>query len=309
MSQVHSNGSSNGSKNGSANGSKNGTSNGSASAVMPFEVSGYALVVGAAGGIGREIGFSFAEAGAKGVLFADLNYEGAAAAAEASKAVASSPEYQPLPVKVNVTNRESVQAMVDYAAKEFGRIDYCINAVGIDGRENVPMDEADIGDFERVMDINTKSIFIVTGAVAKYMKNQEPLKVNIKRHGTRDLGRGAIVNISSALGVCAVPNKVAYVTSKHAITGITRATVMDYKQYNIRCNQVCPTWVRTPMSEEEYKRVPQLRAAIERLPAAGRLIEPDEIASACLYLCTPSAAYLNGHILTLDSGILSGPTL
>lgn len=84
---------------------------------------------------------------------------------------------------------------------------------------------------------------------------------------------------------------------------------MDFKSYGIRCNQVCPVWVRTPMYEEECRRVPQTPQILEKLAAVERPLEPDEVASACLYLCSPSAVYYNGATLTLDSGILVGPTL
>lgn len=82
---------------------------------------------------------------------------------------------------------------------------------------------------------------------------------------------------------------------------------MDFKAAGIRCNQVGPTWVRTPMFEEECKRVPQTPQILEQMCAVKRPIEPDEVASACLYLCSPSAVYINGTLLTMDSGILVGP--
>ncbi|KAI1451686.1 NAD(P)-binding protein [Annulohypoxylon moriforme] len=272
-----------------------------------FQLNGFAIIVGAAGGVGKEVGLSFAEAGAKGILFADINYEAAAQAAEASKDIALSPAYRALSVKVDVVDVHSVQEMVDLAAKEFGRIDYCINAAGVDVAEYVPFDQTDPSDYDRVLGINTKSIFLVTRAVAKVMQAQEPAQVTLKRHGTRDLGRGSIVNVSSAMALVAVPHKVPYATSKHAITGLTRSCAMDYKSAGIRCNQVCPVWIRTPMLEEECKRVPETAEFIKRAAAVGRPLEPDEVASACVYLCSPSAVYMNGTTLTLDSGLLAGP--
>ncbi|KAI1654710.1 NAD(P)-binding protein [Daldinia decipiens] len=274
-----------------------------------FQVSGYTILVGAGGGIGTELGATFAEAGSRGVLFADINYEGAAKAAESSKKVALAKDYKAVAVKVNVTDAKSVQEMVDVAVKEFGRIDYVVNAAGVDGRRNVPFDQADVADFDRVFDINAKSILYVTQSVAKVMKAQDSAKIELGRHGVKDLGRGSIVNISSILGISALPNKVAYITSKHAVGGLTRACAVDYKAIGIRCNQVCPSWVDTPMSHEEYNRIPQLRGLIEQLPAAGRLIAPYEVASACLYLCTPAAYYINGSTLTLDSCVLVGPAV
>ncbi|KAI0883671.1 NAD(P)-binding protein [Annulohypoxylon maeteangense] len=272
-----------------------------------FQLNGFAIVVGAAGGVGKEVGLSFAEAGAKGILFADIDYEAATKVAEASKALALSPTYRALSVKVDVVDVNSVQGMIDLTAKEFGRIDYCINAAGVDVAEYVPFDQTDPDDYDRVLGINTKGIFLVTRAVAKFMQSQEPAQITLKRHGARDLGRGSIVNVSSAMALVAVPNKVPYTTSKHAITGLTRACAMDYKSAGIRCNQVCPVWIRTPMLEEEFQRVPETAAFVKKVAAVGRPLESDEVASACVYLCSPSAVYINGTTLTLDSAILAGP--
>ncbi|KAI1392345.1 NAD(P)-binding protein [Hypoxylon trugodes] len=274
-----------------------------------FQISGFAIVVGAAGGIGKEVGLTFAEAGAKGVLFADINYEGVTEAAEASKAIATSPNYRALSVKVDVVDVNSVQEMIDLAAKEFGRIDYCINAAGVDVAEYVPFDETTPEDYDRVLDINTKNIFLVTKAVVKVMQNQQPTQNNLGRHGIRDLGRGSIVNISSVMAFGAVPHKLPYTTSKHAITGITRACALDYKLAGIRCNQVCPIWVKTPMLVEESKRLPGVPGLIEKLTPFKRPIEPDEVASACVYLCSPSAVNISGSSVILDSGLMSGFSL
>ncbi|KAI4864862.1 NAD(P)-binding protein [Hypoxylon rubiginosum] len=273
-----------------------------------FQLSGFAIIVGAAGGIGKEVAFTFAEAGAKGVLLADIDYEAAAKVAETSKGLASCPTYRALSVKVDVVDIASVQAMVDLAAKEFGRIDYCVNAAGVDVAEYVPFDQTDPDDYDRVLGINTKGIFLICRAVGKVMQSQEPKQINLGRHGTRDLGRGCIVNVSSALSLCAVPHEVPYTTSKHAVTGITRSFAMDFKAAGIRCNQVCPTWVRTPMYEEECRRNPQTPQIVKNISAVKRPLEPDEVASACLYLCSPSAVYINGTLLTMDSGILVGPS-
>ncbi|KAI1771757.1 NAD(P)-binding protein [Hypoxylon cercidicola] len=273
-----------------------------------FQLSGFAIIVGAAGGIGKEVAFTFAEAGAKGILFADIDHEAVAKAAETSKGLASCPTYRALSTKVDVVDVASVQAMVDLAAREFDRIDYCVNAAGVDVAEYVPFEDTDPDDYDRVLGINTKSIFLICRAVGKVMKSQDPNQISLGRHGTRDLGRGCIVNVSSAMSFCAVPHKVPYTTSKHAITGITKSFAADFKAARIRCNQVCPVWVRTPMYEEECKRVPQTPQILEHLAAAKRPLEPDEVASACLYLCSPSAVYINGTLLTMDSGILVGPS-
>ncbi|RYO84487.1 hypothetical protein DL764_009319 [Monosporascus ibericus] len=188
-----------------------------------FRLDGFAIVVGAAGGIGREVALTFAEAGVKGILLADINSEAVAQVADQSKALASNPNYRSIPTTVNVADVTSVDAMVNLAKEEFDRIDYCVNAFGVDVAAYVPFDETDPDDYDRVLGINTKGVFLVTRAVARVMKSQEPVSVDLGRHGLRDVGRGAIVNISSAMALVAVPAKVPYTTSKHAVTGVTKA--------------------------------------------------------------------------------------
>ncbi|RYP71207.1 hypothetical protein DL771_005007 [Monosporascus sp. 5C6A] len=190
-----------------------------------FRLDGFAIVVGAAGGIGREVALTFAEAGVKGILLADINSEALAQVADQSKALASNPNYRSISTTVNVADVASVDALVSLAKEQFDRIDYCVNAFGVDVAAYVPFDETDPDDYDRVLGINTKGVFLVTRAVAKVMKSQEPVSVDLGRHGFRDVGRGAIVNVSSAMALVAVPAKVPYTTSKHAVTGVTKAAV------------------------------------------------------------------------------------
>ncbi|KAI0172144.1 NAD(P)-binding protein [Hypoxylon sp. FL1284] len=274
-----------------------------------FRTDGFAIVVGATGGIGREVAFTIAEAGAKGILLADLDIEAVAKVADQCKTLASNPDCRCISTAVNVTDAASVDAMVNLAKAKFGRVDYCINSFGVDVAVYVPFDETDPDDYDRVLGINTKGIFLVTRAVAKVMKAQEPVSVDLGRHGPRDVGRGSIVNVSSAMALVAVSGKVPYTTSKHAITGVTKAAAMDFKASGIRINQVCPIWVRTPMFEEECRRIPQTPEFVEKLSPLKRAIEPDEVASACLYLCSPATVYLNGVTVTMDSGMTVGPMI
>ncbi|KAI0435008.1 NAD(P)-binding protein [Xylaria sp. FL1042] len=274
-----------------------------------FKLDGVALVVGAAGGIGREVVFTFAEAGVKGILLADVNAEASAQAAEQSKSLATNPEYKCLSTRVDVVDAESVEKMVNLAVETFGRVDYCISAFGVDVAEYVPFQNTTPEDYDRVLGINTKGPFLVTRAISKVMLAQDPVQVDLGRLGKRDAGRGSIVNVSSAMALVAVPAKAPYTTSKHAVTGVTKAAAMDLKSAGIRVNQVCPTWVRTPMFEEECRRIPQTPEVINKISPIKRAIEPDEVAAACLYLCSPSTVAVNGLTLTMDTGLLVGPVI
>ena len=87
----------------------------------------------------------------------------------------------------------------------------------------VPVDQVSEDDYDRVLGINTKGVFLLSKAVIKVMKTQEPLKVQTSRHGARDIGRGAIVNIASVLSTFALPGRLSYVASKHAVVGLGRS--------------------------------------------------------------------------------------
>ncbi|KAF2230898.1 NAD(P)-binding protein [Viridothelium virens] len=273
-----------------------------------FRIDGFTVIIGGTGGIGKETGFTFAESGVKGILFADVDGVASANVAEESKQIATNSKYKALSTKIDIADAQSVQEMVDLAVKEFGRIDYCINAAGVDVAEYIPATETSEVDYDRVMDINAKGAFLVGRAVAKIMKEQDPISITLPRHGARNLGRGSIVNVASAMSYGVVPAKLPYATSKHALLGITRALAMDLKGFGIRVNQVSPIWVKTPMFEEECRRVPSMPEVVNKIVPTQRAVAPDEVASAIQYLCGPSAVFVNGSGLLLDAGLLLGPT-
>ena len=176
-------------------------------------------------------------------------------------------------------------------------------------------------DFDRVMGANAKGVMTCTRAVSKVMLGQESRQVTT-RNGTRDIGRGSIVNLGSANSYAALPGKVAYVASKHAMMGITKTAgqfplgslinsieadkfrqALDCASKGVRVNAVCPTWVRTPMVEEECKKNPELAGAIKAMSPLGRAAELDEVVGVILFLCSPSASYVTGTGLVVDAGL------
>ncbi|KAI2469108.1 hypothetical protein F4781DRAFT_431626 [Annulohypoxylon bovei var. microspora] len=154
------------------------------------QLDGIALIVGGAA-------FSLAEAGAKVVVFADMNGETAKSSSEESKKYASNKDYQTTTFKMNVQDNKSVQDMVDFVVKEFGRVDYAVNAAGVDNGVHAPISETDIENFDRIMNINTRGNLICVRAQTAAMRKQEP-KTWTSRNGTRDVGRGVIINLASA---------------------------------------------------------------------------------------------------------------
>ncbi|CAG8954692.1 hypothetical protein HYFRA_00004614 [Hymenoscyphus fraxineus] len=266
-------------------------------------LTGFALVTGAGAGIGQEVGFAFAEAGAAGVLFADLHLENATANAETSKEYAGNPSYIALAIQVDVRVPESVQAMVDFARGAFGRLDYCVNSAGVGATSLLATKEIDIANFDTTLSINVKGTMLCVRAVSQAMSTQEPLS-HQGRHGERSLGRGAIVNIASATSYVAGPKMMAYVASKHAVIGITKTAALDNTPHHIRVNALCPSYVHTPMYTRSLARVPALGKLIERASPLHRPACVEEVANLAVMMCSPSASYVNGTGLLVDAGML-----
>ncbi|KAL1859046.1 hypothetical protein Daus18300_009684 [Diaporthe australafricana] len=266
---------------------------------------GIALVAGAASGIGKETAFTFAEAGVQGVVFADINDEAAKEAAEESKSYAKNAEYRAISVKLDIAEKDSVQNLVDTAVKEFGRIDYAVNSAGIDLEnfgsftQNVNLDV-----FDKTTDTIIKGAVLFVGATMRAMAQQEPRKYT-GRHGERTLGKGSIVLLGSTNSIAASPGMISYVTAKHGIIGITRGAAVDAiaLKNDIRVNTLCPSWVDTPMVQNAKRTNPILGPLIETITPMKRAATPDEVADYTVFLCSPSASYINGTALPIDGGL------
>ncbi|EED14519.1 oxidoreductase, short-chain dehydrogenase/reductase family [Talaromyces stipitatus ATCC 10500] len=266
------------------------------------QLDGVALVVGSGRGIGQQAAFSLAEAGARAIVFADMNEETATASAEESKQYATNKEYQATAFKVNVTDEKGVQDMVDFVVKQFGRIDYAVNGAGVDNGVHAPIADTDIEGFDRIMTINARGMLLCVRAEAAAMRKQEP-RTFTSRNGVRDIGRGAIVNVASANSSVGLPGKGSYTISKHACLGLTKMAGLDHSPEGIRCNAVCPTWVRTPLLDIELEKNPEVRDAITAIVPIKRAAECEEVSEAITFLLSPAASYINGTSLILDAGV------
>ncbi|KAL4772927.1 hypothetical protein BDW60DRAFT_222134 [Aspergillus nidulans var. acristatus] len=271
-------------------------------AIAGSRLDGIALVVGSGRGIGQQAAFSIAEAGARAVVFADMDEETARASAEESKQYATNVDYEAAYFVVNVKDEVKVNEMVDFVVSKFGRIDYAVNAAGVDNGIHKPIAETDIDNFDSVMKINTRGMLLCCRAQAAAMRKQDP-KTFTSRNGTRDIGRGAIVNVASANSFAGLPGKGTYTISKHACMGVTKMTGLDHSPEGIRCNAVCPVWVRTPLLDVELERNPEVKAMIEAMVPIKRAAESEEVADTITYLLSPSASYINGASLLIDAAL------
>jgi NAD(P)-dependent dehydrogenase (short-subunit alcohol dehydrogenase family) len=240
-----------------------------------------ALVTGAGSGMGLATARAFAEAGAA-VVMADINPTTVKAAAD----TLSEAGHQVLAVECDVSDEASVAATVQGAVDTFGRLDMAFNNAGI---QVPPCDAADepADQFDRVNAINLRGVWACMKHELAQMRSQ---------------GSGAIVNCSSLGGLVGIPGRAAYHASKHGVLGLTSSAALEYAPRGIRINAVCPGTIATPMVTDMIdKGELDTAEAIANQPI-NRLGEPDEIAAAVLWLCSPGASFVIGVALPVDGG-------
>ena len=242
-----------------------------------------ALITGAAGGIGRASALIFAREGAR-VVLGDRAVE---ALAETAAQVAQQGGDAAF-LLTDVTSRKDIAALVQLAITRHGRLDCAFNNAGIPGAMQ-PFAEHSDEQYDQVMDTNVRGAWMCT---------QEEIKAMLPTGG------GAIVNASSGLGMIAAPQVAAYVTSKHAVLGLTRAASLEYAREGVRVNAVLPGVVDTVMPKEMFAGAPGAIDAIAATSPMGRLARAEEVAEAAAWLCSDRASYVNGHGLVVDGGIV-----
>lgn len=240
-----------------------------------------ALVTGGGSGLGKAIVSIFARRGAK-VIVADINAQSGQALADEIRSRGGEALFR----KTDVSNEAEVREAVSAAVSTFGRLDFAVNNAGFDG-DILPLAEQSSDMFQRVLAVNLLGVFFG-------MKYQLPVMVK--------QGSGAIVNTSSIAGLRAHPGLGPYVAAKHGVNGLTKTAAIEYGPRGIRINSLCPGGIRTPMLDEYLKSAPELRASIIDANPLRRLGEPEEMAEAAVWLCSPAASYINGHELVADGG-------
>lgn len=245
-----------------------------------------AVVTGGSGGMGRSISLALAAEGA-GVIVADVAVEGG----EETVALIEKDGGQAQFLRTDVSDGDSVRAMVDLALSSYGALDYGVNAAAIEN-ETSPIADCDESTFDRMIAVNLRSVFLCMKYEARAMREQ---------------GRGgAIVNIASTSSFRPQPNQAAYTASKHGVLGLTRAGAVDHAADGIRVNAVCPGAIETPMLLGAIEARGRDKAEVaRRLSLFGRFGQPAEIARAVLWLCSEESSFTTGHALAVDGGYLA----
>ncbi len=242
------------------------------------------LVTGGGSGIGRATCLAFAREGAD-VGVADFD----AGNAEKVAAEVKSHGRKAVAIHVDVTDPASTQAMVAQTTSALGSIHILVNSAGV--REIIPFLELPFAEWQRVIGTNLSGTFLSSQAVAQHLVKQ---------------GKGGkIVNLASVAGLTGVPNRAAYVSSKHAVVGLTKEMALELADKNIQVNAVAPGVVQTSMTESYFQKQ-SVMDTLKKAHPAGRWAQPEEIANLILYLASPDADFITGATFPIDGGFMAG---
>lgn len=239
-----------------------------------------ALVTGASRGIGQATAIDLAKAGADIVV----NFIGNEAVAQETVEAIEVLGRKAIKIKADVGNADEVQAMVDEAVAAFGHIDILVNNAGIT-RDGLLIRMKD-SDWDDVLNINLKGVYLVTKAVAKLMVKQRA---------------GRIINMTSVSGVTGNVGQANYAAAKAGVIGFTKTCAKELASRGITVNAVAPGFIETAMTDVLPEKI---KEGIAATVPFGRMGQPEEIASVVTFLASDFASYITGQVLNVDGGMV-----
>lgn len=239
-----------------------------------------AIVTGASRGIGREIALTLAEAGVNVVV----NYMGNKDKAEEVANKIEEFGRESLVIQADVSNSKDVDKLISETLSKFGRVDLLINNAGIT-RDNVIMRMKE-EDWDKVIDTNLKSVFLLSKAVSRTMMKQR---------------QGKIINISSVVGVLGNPGQANYVAAKSGVIGLTKTLARELSTRGITVNAVAPGYIDTDMTTDLSEDVKE--QLLKQIPLS-RLGSSKDVANVVKFLVSDDASYMTGQVLHVDGGMV-----
>lgn len=242
-----------------------------------------AIVTGSAMGLGKAMATALAQAGAN-IVIADINEE---IADNTAKEISETENVEAIALKVDVTNPDVVNQMVEEVTKQFNKIDILVNNAGM--TINAKAEEMSFEDWNKVINLNLNGIFLVAQSVGRVMIKQ---------------GYGSIINTSSMSGLIAnkPQEQCSYNASKAGVIMLTKSLAMEWSKYNIKVNTIAPGYMKTELTKPFFDQGGEMIEDWMGFTPMGRPGTPNELGGIVVYLASDASSFAQGSVFTIDGG-------